>query len=127
VPSFPLPFLLVVGGLIKVLIEAKNIGAMNGIRMGGDLYISHLLFVYDILLFCNGSRRDALKLKETMELYCMATTMIVNVGKPIIFFMGINDEDRRMNLHMFPCKEVEFHCSINYIGFYLKPSDYTKC
>jgi hypothetical protein len=63
-PLSPLIFLLVAKGLSRALLGASKSGAFQGIRVGNSLYLSHLSFVDDILMFWDGSRKDALKLKE---------------------------------------------------------------
>ena len=82
--------MLVLEGLNKPIIKTKNLGTLKGIRMGRDLIITHLLFVVDILFFCNGTKRDAYKLKEIMDLYWLATKMIVNMGKYTISLLNIH-------------------------------------
>jgi hypothetical protein len=49
-------------------------------------FLSHLLFVSDILILYDGLRRDWFKLKEILDLYYVATGMMVNLGKSIISF-----------------------------------------
>ena len=82
--------MLVVEGLNKAIIKTKNLGTLKGIRMGRDLIITHLLFVIDILFLCNGIKRDAYKLKEIMDLYWLATKMIVNMGKYTISLWNVH-------------------------------------
>jgi hypothetical protein len=48
--------------LNRSLMEVKGLRAFKGIRMGNTLCISHLLFVDDIPIFCDGSHKDTLKL-----------------------------------------------------------------
>lgn len=57
------------------------------------LYISHLLF-------CDGSRRYVEKLRDVMDLYCKDMEMMVNVGKSIVSFMGVSEEEK----NYFFCK-----------------------
>lgn len=64
----------------RVLTNARKNGSFKGVKIGGSFYLSHLLFVDNILIFHDGSRRDVKKLKEILELYCVATRMLVNVG-----------------------------------------------
>jgi hypothetical protein len=64
----------------RALQEVKYSKAFKGIKMGRTLYISHLLFVGDIILFCDGSRRDVLKIREILNLDCLITSMMLNVG-----------------------------------------------
>jgi hypothetical protein len=66
--------------------------SLKGIRIGRSVFLSHLLFVNDILLFCDGSRRDAMKLKEILDLYCTATGKFMNLRKSTISFLGINED-----------------------------------
>jgi hypothetical protein len=68
-PLSPLLFLLVVEGLSRALEEAKRQGEFQGIYISQNLQITHLLFVDDVLIFFNGSRGDADKLNEILELF----------------------------------------------------------
>jgi hypothetical protein len=43
--------------------EAKARGEFQGISISSTLKITHLLFVDDVLIFCNGHRGDADKIK----------------------------------------------------------------
>jgi hypothetical protein len=53
-PLSPLLFLLVAEGLSKSLEEATRVGTFQGISVSSGMKITHLLFVDDILIFCNG-------------------------------------------------------------------------
>jgi hypothetical protein len=59
----PFLFLLVVEGLSRVIREAKRQGTFSGIHISHNLKISHFLFVDDVLIFYDGTRRDV----ETLE------------------------------------------------------------
>jgi hypothetical protein len=83
-PMSLLLFLLVVECLSRFLIEAKSTGNFRGIKISLGLYISHLLFVDDILIFCDGSRRDTEKLCEGLTLFKQATGMLINEQKSSI-------------------------------------------
>jgi hypothetical protein len=72
-PLSPLLFLLVVESLSHFLTEAKTTGTFRGIKISSVLHISHLLFVDDILIFCDGSRRDTDKLCEGLTLFKRVT------------------------------------------------------
>jgi hypothetical protein len=52
-----------------------------------NLYISHLLF-------CDESRRYVEKFRDVMDLYYKAREMMVNVGKSIVSFMGVSEEEK---------------------------------
>jgi hypothetical protein len=89
----PVLFLIVVEGISRTLLDARISRSIEIIKMCRYLYLAHLLVVYD------GSRRDASKLREILDLYCIATWMRVNVHKYSISFNGLDDKQARVMLH----------------------------
>ena len=63
-PLSPLLFLLVAEGLSRFILASKAEGSFRGIAISQVLYITHLLFVDDIMIFTNGSRQDIDKVFE---------------------------------------------------------------
>ena len=53
-PLAPLLFLIVVEGLSRALLSAKECGIFRGISFGNDISISHVLFVDDIVMVSDG-------------------------------------------------------------------------
>jgi hypothetical protein len=92
-PISPLLF-LVFEGLSRALSEEKYSRYFKGVRVGRTLYVSHLLFVDGMLLFCDGTQRYGKKLREIMDIYCKVTDMVINMGKYIISFMGVSEEEK---------------------------------
>jgi len=86
----PLLFLLVVEGLSRVISATKDGGSFCGINMGGNLYVSPLFFVENILIFFNGSKRDSTKLKDILSFFCSATSMLINDSKSSISYMNLD-------------------------------------
>jgi len=60
-------------GLSRSLIEAKRAKSFKGVHLEGPFFLSHLLFVDDILIICDGSMRDLIKLENILDLYCSPT------------------------------------------------------
>jgi len=56
-------------------------GTLKAITLGNVVFLSYLLFVYDIFLFIDGTWRDALKLKEILDLYYSPIEMMSNINK----------------------------------------------
>lgn len=54
-------------------------------------FSTHLLFVDDLLLFCDGSWRDANELKYIIYLYSIAYGIMVNLQKSTISFNAIEE------------------------------------
>jgi hypothetical protein len=70
-------------GLIQPLIVVKKEFCIQGIKVGGLEYITHLLFVDYILLFSHGPMREAYMFNNFFQLYCKVTGMEVNMLKYI--------------------------------------------
>lgn len=51
----PLLFLIIAEGSSRLILEAKRTSSLGGIKMGRSFFLTHLLFVDDILIFCDGS------------------------------------------------------------------------
>jgi hypothetical protein len=66
-------FLLVVEVLSRLIKEANKDRNFKGVNIGGNCHVTHLIFIDDILIFYEGSRRTTEKLKEIFNLFCMAT------------------------------------------------------
>ena len=58
--------------------RGKRLGDLKGALVADGLYLSHLIFVDDVLIFRNGSRHDYLDIKEIISLLSKATGMEVN-------------------------------------------------
>jgi hypothetical protein len=89
-------------GLIILLKEANKTGTFKGFNIRGDYYVRHLLFVDDILIFCEGLKRVIEKLKDIIELLCMATSMKINLAKSTISLWGINEMVKNFIIQLFP-------------------------
>lgn len=122
----PLLFLLVAEGLSIYLAEANVGGRFSGIKISNGLTITHLLFVDDILIFCDGSKRVADILSEDLTLFKIATGMRINAQKSNILFSRIGDEFIQHYLDLLPYQTQALEDSLKYLGFHLKPNDYRK-
>jgi hypothetical protein len=81
--------------------SARRSRDLKGIEIG-SFNLTHFLLVDDILLCCDGSRRDATKTKEVFDLYCFAIGMLVITRKSIISFVGIEVARERYFAKLFP-------------------------
>ena len=90
-PCSLLLFLLVEQVLSRAILDAKTRGLFEGIKITTNLNITHLLFVDDILIFCNGSIRDAEKLSEILHLFCKSIGMKLNEHKYSIATFNLDD------------------------------------
>eukprot|EP00253_Pinus_taeda_P008403 PITA_08403 len=93
-PLSPLLFLLVAEGLSQLILKAKREGTVKGLEVAVNMFISHLLFIDDILLFSNGNMTEIKELKKILELFMKATGMLMNYRKSQLILEGFN----RLNL-----------------------------
>jgi hypothetical protein len=79
-PLSPLLFLLVTEVLVEHWLMQNPMGCFM-VFLSLHLSLSHLLFVDDVLLFCDGQRGDAETLSNVLALFSKATSMIINERK----------------------------------------------
>lgn len=91
-----------------------------------NIYISHLLFVDDILLFNNGRRSETKELKRILELFLKATGMLVNKEKSHLLLEGFNRMEAFNIAEDLPFEERKLEDSFKYLGFFLNPHSYKK-
>jgi hypothetical protein len=124
-PLVPLLFLLVVEGPSHLINQAKYGGGVQGIHIGGRLYLSHVLFVDDILLFANGSRRDIIKMKSILNIFVEGTGMIFNTLKSSISHLNISRDKQEWISSQFDFPVVDIEVGLKYLGFILNPNSYS--
>eukprot|EP00253_Pinus_taeda_P022728 PITA_22728 len=95
-PLSPLLFLLVAEGLSRLIHKARRTNKIKGIEVAINLYISHLLFVDDILIFSNGSHNELKELKSIFELFMKATAIPVYWAALTWIPKGIMEKIRRL-------------------------------
>ena len=78
-------------GLSRFLEVEKNSGRFKGLQISNGMYITHLLFVDDILIFCDGTKREYSILFEGLILFKKATGMLINAQKSSILFASVEE------------------------------------
>jgi hypothetical protein len=71
----------VVEGLSQSLAHAKSHGLFRGVQISSTIYLSNLVFVDDVLIFCDGKRGNAKDLYNLIKLFSRETGMKINEGK----------------------------------------------
>jgi hypothetical protein len=79
-------------------------------------YSLSYIFVDDNLIFCNGIRRDVVKLKEIIDLYCITIGPNINIGKYCVSLMGILEGERRYFFQLFRYHQIELE-GLKYLVF----------
>jgi hypothetical protein len=122
----PLLFLLVAEGLNRAISHAKSAGTFSGIKISPVLFLTHLLFVDDVLIFSGGSRREVEVLRNILSLFSKATGMQINDRKSSLSTYLLTEEEEQAHNLFFPYERKTLDDGIKYLGFILKPNDYRK-
>lgn len=84
------------------------------------------MFVDDVLLASDGTRKDALKLRDIFVLYYIAIGMLVNVQKYLVSFYVSTEEEVRYFTQLLLFQQIDIKDQLKYRGFYLNPNAYGK-
>ena len=88
------------------------------------MFITSLLFVDDILIFCSGTTREATVIAEILELFSKATGMEINARKSTLSIHMLRDDELQAITWDFPYNLEGLDVGLKYLGFSLKPNDY---
>ena len=69
-----------------LLAQAESKQHIHGLKFSSQLFISHLLFADDSLIFTRATTEDCINLKAIFECYAVASGQIFNFEKSSIFF-----------------------------------------
>ena len=71
-PLSPLLFLLVIEGFNRLLLKEKAGGRVKGIKININLFITHLMFVDDIMILGSGSIDEWGVISGLIENFCVS-------------------------------------------------------
>jgi len=116
-PLSPLIFLLVAEGLNRAIGLDVRDGEFHGIWFTWGLWITHLLFVDDVIIFCSGQPRYANKLAQILIVFHSTIGMIINPKKCTLTFTNLEAEGIEAYQTLFPFPTQYFSEGIKYLGF----------
>jgi len=116
-PLSPLIFLLVAEGLSQLIQKARREGKVKGIEVAFNLYISHLLFVDDILIFTNGESNEIKEIKNILDLFLKETRMQINSKKSQLIVAGVVRQERAQMQSLFPFQSCTMESPFKYLCF----------
>jgi mannosylglycoprotein endo-beta-mannosidase len=119
-PLSPFIFLIIMEALSKLMEEARYFGLLRGVMVLEREAISHLLFVDEILCSVRGSLRYLRELNNALDIFCIETRMIFNMGKSCLIINNYLTEKLCVlgNIILAPKKNMEER--FKYMGFFLK-------
>ena len=119
----PYFFLLIVGGLSKLIFEEHRCKRLIKISFQGHELLIDSLFVDAILFFFMQSKRECQRIKETLDMFCQETGMEINQLKYSIHLLRYHLDQSPLWRNYFPFEVVNLEEGIKYLGFNLKPME----
>lgn len=101
-PLSPLLFLLVMECLSRLIYHEKQNGRLSGLNITDQCFLTHLLFVDDVLIFLDGSIRDSTTLDKILAIFYRSTGMMANHTKSSISLAYTSAQESNLTLKRFP-------------------------
>lgn len=111
-------------GLSRLIFEEQRLGRIQGIKITNNCILTHLLFVYDVLLFLNGGIGDLTKLHYVMTIFNITTRMEINNNMSTISTSGCSPHEIHFSFHKFPFTLHTLDDGLKYLGYRIKPQHY---
>eukprot|EP00253_Pinus_taeda_P011269 PITA_11269 len=121
-PLLPLLFLLVIEALSRLIISAKREGSIRGLKITDECFLTHLLFVDDVLILLDGSIQDTTTFTRILSLFSTATGMEVNRSKSTITLVGTSANESLVARRAFLFTSQPLDRGLKYLGYWLKPT-----
>eukprot|EP00253_Pinus_taeda_P035296 PITA_35296 len=121
-PLSPLLFLLVIEALSRLIISTKREGTIRGLKITDVCFLTHLLFVDDVLILLDGSVQDTTSFTHILELFSKATGMEVNRSKSTITSVGTTTNEALVARQAFPYTTQPLDRGLKYLEYWLKPT-----
>lgn len=116
-PLSPLLFLIFMEGLKTLIASTKRDGRLHGLKMSDLCFLTHLLFVDDVLIFLDGSIRYSTTFADIVFMFSRATGMEANHGKSTISPSHTSPHELRFSHQNFPYNLLPLEQGLKYLGF----------
>ena len=123
-PLSPLLFIMFIEGLILLIEDAKRNGKIKGIKISSHLFLTHLLFVDDVILFGLGSFEEWMAFKVILDTFCEVSGMCINMDKSYFIHYDLDAALLGRITGLLPYRFAHLNQGFTYLGYFLKPSGY---
>ena len=89
-----------------------------------SVYITHMLFMDNVLILWEGSYSEWNHYDSIISLFCDASSLAVNVQKSNFVYSCNDMEIRNQIASLLPYKMTGLEGGFKYIGFFFKPNGY---
>jgi hypothetical protein len=123
-PLSPLLFLLVIECLRRHIKKVVSNGSFKCIKVVVETFISHLLFVDDVLIPGDANYEEWSFLHSLLGNFCKASGMVINCHKSCFLAQSIDLELVCKMRTTFNIQFLEFEDGMKYLGYYLKANNH---
>ena len=114
---------IVVEGLGRAILIIKDHGDFAGISFGNRIFLTHVLFVDDIVMIINGYEKSLLTLHDVLSCFCKAYWMMINDKSTLLYVVfDVSELNDLRNVFSFSMAKIEM--GLKYLVFHLKPCRY---
>eukprot|EP00253_Pinus_taeda_P009348 PITA_09348 len=125
-PLSPLLFILVMNTLSLQINRAVADKQFRPVKVCKDIYLSHNLFVDDILIFAMLCKQTWICINSILQKFQSASGILINTDKSKLFHNGTNDELILWIVNLLGVGLDSISSGIKYLGFNLKAKGYRK-
>jgi len=125
-PLSPLLFLVFLEGTSRDIKEQVRDKKLEGISVARGLYITHLMFVDDIILIGNGMLVEWNLYKDLLELFSKDTGMTFSLQKSMFLEASWSVKDITLMKEVFPYDVKSLDEGFKYLGCFIKLIYYNK-
>ena len=115
---------MIMEGLSLLIKDAKSKGFLKGIVINSALALTHLLFIDDVVLFGHGSLEEWRCFKSIIELFSVASGMLVSIEKYSFLTSNLNSLLIDELKVLIPYKLDPIEVGYKYLGYWVKPLNY---
>ena len=117
-------FIMFIEGLCLLTKDAQNNGKIRGIKISPQLSLTHLLFVYDVIMFGTGTFEEWVAFKVILDTFCASSGMHINMDKTCFLYKNMDEGILNRISGSLSFKYEHITKGFNYHGYYLKPLGY---
>lgn len=98
---------------------------LKAIKICRHIFISHNLFVDDVLLFAMLCRSSWVCFKDILDRFHNATGLFINKSKSLLYHNDVDLDTVAWISQLFGIESASLDLGLKYLGFHLKPNGYS--
>jgi hypothetical protein len=91
-----------------MIVDTRWVNKIQGVNMGRSKHLTHFIFVYDLMIFWDGVDSEGRALKDILEVFFDATSMLINDNKFVIYFIYVDEGIRQDISSIFNFSSFDF-------------------